>query len=229
MEGRVKGIEMAIRDELEDLDDGLGGLEATIVSTASLASGLSEELTQVGRGFSEAGAGSSSFSRGLSRSLKGAFEDVLVDGAKVSDVLRDVGSKLADRAFRQAVAPVTDGVGAALGGSVQSLVTGLLPFAQGGAFSQGRVTAFARGGVVDGPVSFPMRGGAGLMGEAGPEAIMPLSRGPDGALGVRSTAGGRPVAVTFNIQTPDTEGFRRSQGQIAAQMGRLLNQGRRLS
>ena len=74
---------------------------------------------------------------------------------------------------------------------------------------------------------FPMRGGLGLMGEAGPEAIMPLARGPDGKLGVRGGGGSAPVNVVINIQTPDVEGFQRSQSQIAAQMGRLLGQGQR--
>ncbi len=36
-------------------------------------------------------------------------------------------------------------------------------------------------------------GGIGLMGEAGAEAILPLKRGPDGALGVASQGGGQPV------------------------------------
>lgn len=220
---------MALLDELDDLETGFDGLDGALSSTSTLVAGFTEELGKVGRGFSEAGGGSANFSRGFSRSLKGAFEDILVDGAKVSDVLRDVGGKLANNVFRQAVAPVTDSVGTALGNGVQSLVAGLMPFAQGGAISQGRVMPFAKGGVVGGPVSFPMGGGTGVMGEAGPEAIMPLTRGPDGALGVRSAGTTRPVAVTFNIQTPDTEGFRRSQGQIAAQMGRLLHQGRRLS
>ena len=50
------------------------------------------------------------------------------------------------------------------------------------------IVKFAQGGVFDGPVMFPMRGGAtGLMGEAGPEAIMPLDRAPDGRLGVRAS------------------------------------------
>ena len=70
-------------------------------------------------------------------------------------------------------------------------------------------------------------GGMGLMGEAGPEAIMPLSRGPDGSLGVRAQGGGRPVTVVMNIQTPDVQGFQRSQSQIAAQMGRALSRGAR--
>jgi phage-related minor tail protein len=67
----------------------------------------------------------------------------------------------------------------------------------------------------------------GLMGEAGPEAIMPLARGPDGKLGVRGAGGGGTVHVTMNVSTPDTEGFRRSQSQIAAQMSRALARGQR--
>jgi len=65
------------------------------------------------------------------------------------------------------------------------------------------------------------------MGEAGPEAIMPLARGADGRLGVRSEGGGRPVSVVMNISTPDVEGFQRSQSQIAAQVTRVMARGRR--
>jgi len=64
------------------------------------------------------------------------------------------------------------------------------------------------------------------MGEAGPEAIMPLSRGADGKLGVRAQSGGS-VNVTMNISTPDVQGFQRSQGQIATQMARALGRGQR--
>ena len=85
---------------------------------------------------------------------------------------------------------------------------------------------FARGGVVSGATSFPMRGGSGLMGEAGPEAILPLARGPDGSLGVRSGGGGG-VKVVMNVTTPDVQSFARSQGQIAAQMSRALGRGNR--
>jgi len=68
-----------------------------------------------------------------------------------------------------------------------------------------------------------MRGGVGLMGEAGPEAILPLARGRDGKLGVRGDAGrAAPVQVVVNITTPDVEGFRRSQAQVAAQVRRAL-------
>ena len=65
------------------------------------------------------------------------------------------------------------------------------------------------------------------MGEAGPEAIMPLARGADGKLGVRGGAGGGAVTVTMNISTPDAAGFQRSQSQIAADMNRAIQRGRR--
>ena len=61
-------------------------------------------------------------------------------------------------------------------------------FADGGVFTSNGVQPFARGGVVNQPTLFPFADGGttrtGLMGEAGPEAIMPLSRGPSGRLGV---------------------------------------------
>ena len=62
------------------------------------------------------------------------------------------------------------------------------------------------------------------MGEAGPEAIMPLARGPDGRLGVR---GGGGVSVTVNIATPDAAGFQRSQSQVAALIARAVARGQR--
>ncbi len=85
---------------------------------------------------------------------------------------------------------------------------------------------FARGGVVAGATPFPMRGATGLMGEAGPEAILPLARGADGRLGVQA-GGGRAVQVVMNVATPDVQGFERSRGQIAAQVSRMLARGQR--
>jgi phage-related minor tail protein len=86
---------------------------------------------------------------------------------------------------------------------------------------------FAKGGVVGGPAHFAMRGGMGLMGEAGPEAIMPLARGADGRLGVQAGGGARAVTVVMNITTPDVQGFARSQAQIAEQAARALSRGQR--
>ena len=69
-----------------------------------------------------------------------------------------------------------------------------LPKAANGAMFSNGIAKFATGGIVNGPTLFPFAdGGAmqmGLMGEAGPEAIMPLQRGADGSLGVRAAMGG---------------------------------------
>jgi phage-related minor tail protein len=75
------------------------------------------------------------------------------------------------------------GLTSGIGSIFSSIFSGL--FADGAAFSGGSVVAFASGGIVDRPTMFGMSGGrTGLMGEAGPEAIMPLQRGPGGKLGV---------------------------------------------
>jgi phage-related minor tail protein len=80
-------------------------------------------------------------------------------------------------------------------------------FADGAAFSGGRVTPFANGGVVNAPTLFPMANGMGLMGEAGPEAVMPLKRGKDGKLGVASEGGGGTQVTNnyYNISAVDAK------------------------
>ena len=65
-----------------------------------------------------------------------------------------------------------------------------------------------------------------IAGEAGAEAIMPLARGPDGRLGVRAQSG-RAIQITFNVTTPDVEGFRRSESQVTAMLARAVGQGQR--
>ena len=167
-----------------------------------------------------------SLSSGLEGGLRRAFEGVAFDGLKLSDALKGIARSMADTIYSIAMKPVEQALAGSIAGGIGNMVAGAQPFANGGAFSQGRVMAFAKGGVVTQPTHFPMRGATGLMGEAGPEAIMPLTRGSDGRLGV-ATAGGRATQVTINISTPDVEGFRRSQSQIAAQLSRALSRGER--
>ena len=68
-------------------------------------------------------------------------------------------------------------------------------------------------------------GGVGLAGEAGPEAIMPLKRGPDGRLGVSGAGGGN--VITVQIATPDVESFRRSESYVTGQIARAVARGQR--
>jgi phage-related minor tail protein len=148
-----------------------------------------------------------SFGAKLVNSMAGA----VIHGRSLSDVFRGLALSMANQALSLALKPL----GGIVGGG---LVNALSP----------KVTGFANGGVVNSPVLFPLRGGTGLMGEAGPEAIMPLSRGSDGRLGVRMGGGGSG-SVTVNISTPDAQSFRQSQSQVAAMIARAVERGGRNS
>lgn len=146
-----------------------------------------------------------SFGSKLVTSLAGA----VIHGRKLSDVFRGLALSMANQALSSALRP--------LGNLVGNLFSGALS-----------PKPFADGGVVNSPVLFPLRGGTGVMGEAGPEAIMPLSRGSDGRLGVRMGGSGA-ASVTVNITTPDAQSFRQSQSQVAAMISRAVERGGRNS
>lgn len=206
---------------LSDLDAQIAALEARLGQTTGLVSDFDSELAGLGRNLAFTGREADLLSRNFSTGLRRAFDGVIFDGMRMQDALRGIAQTMINSVYNAAMRPVQNALGGALVGA-------LMPFADGGAFSAGRVMPFAKGGVISGARAFPMRGGTtGLMGEAGPEAILPLSRGPDGRLGVRGAGGGGAVNVTFNISTPDVAGFQRSQTQVAAQMSRLLAQGAR--
>jgi hypothetical protein len=123
----------------------------------------------------------------------------MVDGTmSVKDAFRSMARDIIKQLYEVLV--VQRLVGSAQGGTgIAGLLGGL--FANGGAFSAGKqIQAYANGGVVGGPTYFPMAGNkTGLMGEAGPEAIMPLKRGKDGKLGVSVGGGSGSVNVVNNI------------------------------
>lgn len=219
---------MSEGDAIGDLAQQGGALEDSLGAAAAMAAGFDAELKRMRESMAATGRDALVLEHGLSRGLRRAFDGLVFDGLKLSDALETVARSLVSTTYSAAMKPVTDHVGSMISRGVNGIIEGLMPFADGAAFSQARVMPFADGGVVSGPVSFAMRGGRGLMGEAGPEAIMPLARGTDGKLGVRSTGtGGGTVNVTMNITTPDVQGFRRSQSQIAAQMNRVLGHGSR--
>ena len=91
--------------------------------------------------------------------------------------------------------------------------------ANGNVFYQNKVVPFARGGIVNQPTIFPLANGAGLMGEAGPEAIMPLRRGPSGRLGVEAAGGaGGNVVVNVDASGSAVQG----DSNQAAQLGNAI-------
>lgn len=145
------------------------------------------------------------------KSAKEAFGDFADD--LFATALRFVADKAIQQLFGSfGGTGSTGGAESGLGGLLSLFAGG---WAKGGAFNSGNVIPFARGGVVNRATPFGMSGGRmGVMGEAGPEGILPLHRGPDGTLGVRMSASGaneRPVVnntTTFvlpNRYTPQTQ------------------------
>ena len=213
-------------DRLDDLDTQLSSLETSMGEASTMTAAFDAQLRDIRQTLGDTTRDLGNLDAGFSRGLRKAFDGVVFDGMKLSDALSSLGKAMSNTVYNAAMKPVTDHFGGMLAGGLNALVSSIMPYAQGGAFTQGRVMPFAKGGVVTSPTTFPMRGATGLMGEAGPEAIMPLTRSADGRLGVQAQGGGT-VNVTMNITTPDVQGFQRSQSQIAAQMSRVMSRGQR--
>ena len=213
--------------EIDAVQDQIAALEATLAGSAGMVAAFDGELARMRDSLVFTGREVNALSSGLGGGLRRAFDGLVFDGMKLSDALKGVARSMADTVYGMAMKPVQNAVGGALAQGLSGLLGSMMPFAAGGAFSQGRVMPFAKGGVVAQATAFPMRGATGLMGEAGPEAIMPLARGADGRLGVQAAGSARPVTVVMNITTPDVQGFQRSQTQIAAQAQRMLARGQR--
>lgn len=159
-------------------------------------------------------------------SMSKAFASGIAHGRSFDEILRNVGQKFIELGVASALRPATSLLNGMFG-QLTSGLTGALGGALGGAGAAGPIMPFADGGVIASPGYFPMGRGVGLAGEAGPEAILPLSRGADGRLGVAASGsgGGAPVYVT--IQTPDVESFARSEAQVSASLARAVSRGRR--
>jgi phage-related minor tail protein len=187
-------------------------IETWTVAVTADTSSLQQELANAAR-----------YGRQFSSALINAFEGVALRGRSLSESLRSLALSLSRMALQAAFQPLEQGLASLFTG----LLSGGVAFAKGGVVQNAMPVPFAAGGVIASPIAFPLAGGRmGLAGERGPEAIMPLARGPDGRLGVRAQGGGG-VSVTFNVTTPDAESFRRSETQIAALLARAVALGQR--
>lgn len=214
-------------DGAEALDAQVDALETTLAGAAQMAAAFDSELIRMQSSLTVTQVNVGQLSSQIGSGLRKAFDGLVFDGMRLSEALRTVAEAMINATYNAAMKPITSHFGSMIGQGVESFITGGMAFEKGGSFSQGRVQPFARGGVVSSPTHFPMRNGRGLMGEAGPEAIMPLARGADGSLGVKTQGGGRAINVVMNISTPDARSFERSRAQVAAQMTRALAQGQR--
>jgi TP901 family phage tail tape measure protein/lambda family phage tail tape measure protein len=144
----------------------------------------------------------------------------------VADMFLDMAAQIITQMITMAILNAVLGVlpggdPAKAGGDWISAVERLSPNADGNAFGANGIIPFAKGGIVNSPTVFPFAKGVGLMGEAGPEAILPLKRGADGSLGVMASGGGGNTNVVVNVDAKGSSVEGDEQG--ANQLGRVIS------
>lgn len=144
----------------------------------------------------------------LSKNISSGLQGMIFQGKSFEQTLKSIALNFSKQAFSAAFAPLEKQAGNLLGNLFSS------------------ITPFAKGGVFEGAQPFTFGQNLGVLGEAGPEAVMPLTRDASGRLGVR-TSGGMGGGVTVNISTPDLQSFQRSQQQVSAGIARAVSRGQR--
>jgi len=167
-----------------------------------------------------------------------SFISGLREGQSILESLGNALNRLADKLIEMATDQLISGLFGNLmgvfGGGGAAAITGSL-WANGGAFAGGNVIPFAKGGaftnsIVNSPTVFAMANGAGLMGEAGPEAVMPLRRLAGGRLGVEAVGngGGGGNVITFAPSTTITVQGGADKDTLARLQSELDQRDRRL-
>ncbi len=190
--------------------------EKIVVDIEADASGFLETMEEI-----------KDVSDAFGKAFASTLSNSIIQGRSFENTLRSILASLSKIALNAALKP--------LGQTVSNLFASILsgtPIATGQPIQLPSVGAgpvpFAKGGVVAAPSYFNFKGGTGVMGEAGAEAILPLSRGPDGKLGVAAgKSNSSPINIVFNVNATDAGSFQRSESQISAMLARAVARGGR--
>lgn len=162
---------VAVIEWIKDQEDKLAIDRAK--KTGSFLEGFGAGVRQMQREVKTIGELGAEAAETIRDGLADAFTDAILDAKNLGDALKELGRSLARMMLHATMQQTVTGVMGAFAAS-----------ARGNVFDSSGLVPFARGGVVDRPTVFPFARGVGLMGEAGPEAIMPLQRDSRGRLGV---------------------------------------------
>ncbi|MGX9240006.1 phage tail tape measure protein [Pantoea dispersa] len=217
-EARTQALSSALSDRLKIQEDYYKSMDAM---QSDWMGGVSDGLANwldASSDYSTAAAGV------VSSSMDSALDNVasMLMGNKASwkDWASSVLSMIAKVALQMAAVNLVSGIvssvgGAAVGaasaggGTANNSFSGgaynnLTLNAKGGVYQSHDLSQYS-GSVVSSPTLFAFAKGAGLMGEAGPEAIMPLTRAADGSLGVRAIGtGGGSGGTSISVSAPVT-------------------------
>lgn len=253
-ERETKALSDALKQRLKINDDYYQHVDEL---QADWLSGASDGYNNWLKGLSDVSA---TVATGAESALSGAFDNLtsMLEGNKVSwkswavSVLEMIEKVITQMLIVQALGNGKGSsgwlgslIGSAVGAVTGSVTGGSTPNAayesaannlqfnaKGGAYNSSDLSRFS-GSIVSSPTLFAFAKGAGLMGEAGPEAVMPLTRAADGSLGVRATgignvsgSGSAAPQVYINIDSNGNTDTQSTQGyeQFGREMGAFADQ-----
>jgi len=235
--GAITGLQAQVAAPLTDaqkIEQHIGKLNDEVADLTNIGNIAITVADGIGDAFSNSFKGIIDGSMTAREALAGFFQSV---ADQFLDMAAQIIAKWIQMTILNTILQLFPGGGG--GGTVTGdfmntqALQGLTPAANGATFANG-IAKFANGGIVSSPTLFKFAdGGAtrtGLMGEAGPEAIMPLKRGSDGSLGVqanglreamnqdRAAGGGTPV-LNMSFQSTNIGGVEYvSRDQLEAAM-----------
>ncbi len=246
-DSRRNAFGVAMKDQIDMTERLIEGIRMRNTVETDALSGTLKALTDLETQYKSTGKLMEDYTRGLFMSMEQYFANFCDTGKfEFKDFVRSALINLNTLLFKIAVLePMAANLRAAIsgigggrggggglggflggvsGGGFGSDLFSLFGGSSGMFFAKGGVIPFARGGLVTSPTVFPMASGMGLMGEAGPEAVVPLKRTASGDLGIQGGAGGS--IININITAADSQSFydmcRRNPSAITDPIERAL-------
>ena len=220
-----EGLGQNIRQMKKDLEELLNPVNQIVGAANAIGDSFAQSFKSVIDGSATAQEALASFFQNLSNYFLDMATQIIAEMIKIA-ILNAVtgllpgGSDVGGIPFLSDAPSIT-------GNKIGDFGGGTPLFAKGGVFAKNEIVPYAKGGIFNKPTMFAYaNGGAGnfgLLGEAGPEAIMPLSRGSDGKLGVKAAGGGTVINITNNIaEGKNTSRGNGSDSQGISQLSKMM-------
>lgn len=220
------------------IDDAYNKIKDRLKEMADPANQIIGAANAIGDAFANSFEGMITGSMTAKQALAGFFRDLASYFTKmatqmIADAMRMMAIKMLTNLLGSVLGSFGGGGGMDLGKNFSSAGAGSTgiswanaiqykPNALGNAYSANGIVPFAMGGIVNSPTLFKFANGGslqnGLMGEAGPEAILPLQRGANGKLGVAGGGGSTTINVSVDAKGSSVQG----DGGKGKQLARVI-------